>query len=170
MGEGDRDESFDVLARALTFWLALWPKQPKRPKRPKLKCLDALWRFSSCFDVSARALTFQLSFGCFSSRFDIFPHALTFGSRFHHPNLLNMPYLPSPLPARSEDLPARSEGHPAWGGDWRTDENLPILQDFVPYRGRCPKTSFSRNNDAVVVWWVVLMFPIRLCDELSIDL
>jgi len=34
---------------------------------------------------------------------------------------------------------------PGWprGGDGRTNrsmENLPILQNFVPYRGRCPKT------------------------------
>ena len=36
-------------------------------------------------------------------------------------------------------------GRPQGGTNGRTNgwtENLPILQDFVPYRGRCPK----RNN------------------------
>ena len=36
---------------------------------------------------------------------------------------------------------------PGGGTDERTDERtefLPILQDFVPYRGRCPKTRPSR--------------------------
>ena len=26
-------------------------------------------------------------------------------------------------------------------------ENLPIIQDFVPYRGRCPKRMASKRND-----------------------
>ena len=41
---------------------------------------------------------------------------------------------------------------PSRGGwtDGRTDrrtENLPILQDFVPYWGRCPKTDSSGKTD-----------------------
>ena len=58
------------------------------------------------------------------------------------------------LPARSEDLPARSEG--LWAGsrgDVQTygrtyihTENLPILQDFVPYRGRCPKREKGKEK------------------------
>merc|ERR1712015_220669 len=72
--------------------------------------------------------------------------------------------MPEAQPAMPEAQPARSEAQPAsqppalglagwasglagWprGGNGRTDgrmdvrtENLPILQDFVPYRGRCP--------------------------------
>ena len=46
-------------------------------------------------------------------------------------------------PAGSEGQPAGSEGQPEGGRtDGRTDvrtEFLPILQDFVPCRGRCPK-------------------------------
>ena len=39
--------------------------------------------------------------------------------------------------------PSEPAGRPQGGTDGRTDERtefLPILQDFVPYRGRCPKT------------------------------
>ena len=55
------------------------------------------------------------------------------------------------LMASQKDLRASQRGLMAGGGgdvrtdvwmDERTDkrtENLPILQDFVPYRGRCPK-------------------------------
>ena len=48
-------------------------------------------------------------------------------------------------PAGSEGQPAGSEGQPEGGGrtDGRADgrtEFLPILQDFVPCRGRCPAT------------------------------
>ena len=35
------------------------------------------------------------------------------------------------------------------GGDGRTDERtefLPILQDFVPYRGRCPKRKKEKDE------------------------
>ena len=48
-------------------------------------------------------------------------------------------------PAGSEGQPAGSEGQPEGGRtDVRRDrrtEFLPILQDFVPSRGRCPATS-----------------------------
>ena len=42
-------------------------------------------------------------------------------------------------PTGSEGQPAGSEGQPEGGADGRT-EFLPILQDFVPCRGRCPAT------------------------------
>ena len=55
---------------------------------------------------------------------------------------------------------------PSRGGrtNGRTDErteNLPILQDFVPYRDRCPKrTQLNLNRqlllwDVVLLWWLV---------------
>ena len=58
----------------------------------------------------------------------------------------------------SEGLPEGSGGLPGGlGGDGRTDvrtdgrtdgrtEFLPILQDFVPCRGRCPKTKVKRRR------------------------
>ena len=79
---------------------------------------------------------------------------------------LGHPAGPEAQPARPEAQPARPEAQPAsqptsgfrpgwlglrpgWmaqRGDVRTNErtnvrteNLPILQDFIPYRGRCPK-------------------------------
>ena len=45
------------------------------------------------------------------------------------------------------DVPGWLGLRPGWmaqGGDERTDgrtENLPILQDFIPYRGSGPKTA-----------------------------
>ena len=39
--------------------------------------------------------------------------------------------------------PARSQGLPGGMNRWtyKRTENLPILQDFIPYRGRCPAST-----------------------------
>ena len=71
------------------------------------------------------------------------------------------PAMPEAQPARSEPQPAgqpQASGLAGWasglagwprGGNSRTyerTENLPILQDFVPYRGRCPKRERKRRK------------------------
>ena len=40
-------------------------------------------------------------------------------------------------------------------------ENLPILQDFVPYRGRCPKREKSNVVTDGPTKWVI---ELRACD------
>ena len=57
-------------------------------------------------------------------------------------------------------LDQRAEG----GTDRRTDgwtnkhtENLPILQDFVPYWGRCPASSYEIRAEPFDALWSVLM-------------
>ena len=62
---------------------------------------------------------------------------------FVHPII--WPYVRSPLWA---------SGLAGWprGGNGRTDgrtENLPILQDFVPYRGRCPATAQLQPKNCI---------------------
>ena len=55
-----------------------------------------------------------------------------------------LPEGPEGLPEGPEDLPEESEGLPGGqGGDvqmYVRMEILPILQDFVPCWGRCPKS------------------------------
>ena len=97
-------------------------------------------------------------------------------SSIHPP--LGHPARPEAQPARPETQLARSEAQPAsqpslrlqawlagpqiWlagpegGMDRQTNgrtENLPILQDFVPYRGSCPKTLFLVGGGAPVTFY-----------------
>ena len=53
----------------------------------------------------------------------------------------------------ASDLAGWASGLAGWprGGNRRTDkqtENLPILQDFIPYRGRCPANPHENQGES----------------------
>ena len=59
----------------------------------------------------------------------------------------SQPGLRPSQPGLRPSQPGLRPGWMAQGGGERT-ENLPILQDFVPYRGRCPASPHENQGES----------------------